>query len=61
MSTRKLNALLLLLGLSLPAMAQSVDYTLLSPSAKKADLISRKSLQTTIACACRKLKEEARK
>ena len=30
MSTRKLNALLLLLGLSLPAMAQSVDYSIVA-------------------------------
>ena len=30
MSTRKLNALLLLLGLSLPAMAQSVDYSVVA-------------------------------
>ena len=30
MSTRELNALLLLLGLSLPAMAQSVDYSIVA-------------------------------
>lgn len=30
MSNRKINALLLLLGLSLPAMAQSVDYSVVA-------------------------------